>query len=154
MMRVGHMRHQLRVTEPTIGDYQRCGKVEATSAQGRQGLLEHDLSPPQFGATPPPRPCGVGPTHRKVNRHDQLAVSNDHQEEHAINPIHHTLVLATPPRADELQLVAIFPKHGVIKSPRPLPATAGGCTHGFHVAPERPEDLLAELAQTLEPGAL
>jgi hypothetical protein len=136
MMRVGHMCHQLRVTEPTIGDHQRCGEGETASAQGRQGLIEHDLRPPQFDATPPPRPGGVGPTHRKVNGHDQLAVANDHQEEHAINAIYHALVLATPPRADELQLVAIFPKHGVIKHPRPLPATAGGVTPRLDVAPK------------------
>jgi len=146
------MGHQLRVTEPAIGHHQRGWQVEAASAQGRQGLIEHDLSPPQFGATPPPRPCGVGPTHSKVNGHDQLAVANDHQEEHAINPIYHTRVLSTPPRADELQLVAIFPKHGVIKSPRPLPATAGGVTHRRDVAPKRTEDLLTELAEPLEPG--
>src|SRR2546423_8965232 len=112
-MRVSHVGHQLRVTAPTISHQQRCGEVETASAQGRQGLIEHALSPPQCGATPPPGPWGVGPTYSDIDGHDQRAVSNNYQEEHAINPVHHTLVLSAPPRADEPQLAAIFSTHGV-----------------------------------------
>ena len=65
-MGVGHMRHQLRVTAPTIGHHQWCGELQAASAQGRQGLIEHNLSPRQFRAATPPWPFGVGPAHRKV----------------------------------------------------------------------------------------
>jgi hypothetical protein len=80
------------------------------SVEGRQALIEHDLSPSQFGAAPPPRPCGIGPAHGKVDGHHQLAITDDHQQQHAINAIHHALVLPTPPRADQLQLAPIFAK--------------------------------------------
>src|SRR5512144_387293 len=85
-MRVGHVSHQLRVTEPTIGDHQWPRQVEAPSAQGPQSLIEHDLSPSQFGAAPPPRPFGVGPAHRKVGsaRHVPLVLAEHAREVGAV----------------------------------------------------------------------
>src|ERR1044072_3480105 len=92
----------------TIGHYERCRQVEAVSTEGRQALIEHHLSPSQFGAATPPPPWGVGPAHGKVDGHHQLAITDDHQQQHAINTLHHALVLPTPPRADQLQLAPIF----------------------------------------------
>src|SRR5882724_911382 len=152
LMGVSHMGHQLRVTEPAIGHHQRGWQVEAASAQGRQALIKHDLRPAELGAATPPWSCGIGPTHGKVDGHHQLAVANDHQQQHAINAIHHALVRPTPPRADQLQLATLFSKDRVIQHPRPLPATAGGVTHRLDVAPKRTEDILTELAEPLEPG--
>src|SRR4029434_894358 len=109
-MRVSHVGHQLRVTKPTIGHYERCGQVEAVSVEGRQALIEHDLRPPKLAAATRSWPWGVGPTHRKVDRHHHLPVANDDEAEHAINTVYHALVLPTPPRADQLQLAPIFSK--------------------------------------------
>jgi len=152
-MHVGHMRHQLRGTKPTIGHHQRCREVEAAAAEGRQALIEHALSPTELGAATPPWPFGVGPTPRKVDGHHQLAVANDHQEEHAINAADHALVLTTPPLADALELTTIFSKDRVIQNPAPLPTAPGGLAHRLDVAPKRPEDIVAELAQPFEPRA-
>jgi hypothetical protein len=110
LMGGGHMGHQLRVTAPTICPHQGGRPDEAPSTQGRQALIEHDLSPRQVGTAPPPRPGGVRPPHGKVDGHAQLAVADAHPQQPPINPVYHTLVLPAPPRADELQLVAILPK--------------------------------------------
>lgn len=72
LMGVGHMRHELRVTEPTIGDNQGCREVETASSTRRQGLIEHDLSPVQLGATASSRSFGAGSSPLKVDGHDQF----------------------------------------------------------------------------------
>src|SRR6266568_3542719 len=151
-MRVSHVGHQLRVTQPTIGHHQRCGEVEAASVEGRQALIEHDLRPPELATATRSWPWGVRPTHRKVDRHHQLAVANDHEEEHAIHTVHHALVRPTPPRADHLQLAPIFSKDRVIEHPGPWPAAPGSLTPSLAMTPKRPKDLVAELAELLEPG--
>src|SRR6266699_2690442 len=53
-MGMGHMGHQLRVTEPAIGHHQRGWQVEAASAQGRQALIKPDLRPAELGAATSP----------------------------------------------------------------------------------------------------
>ncbi len=107
-MGVGHMRHQLGITAPTIGHHLRGREVKAASATRRQGFIEHDLRPLQFGAAAPPWAFGIGPSHLKVNGHDQLTVADDDQEQHTINAVDDALVLPTPPRADEFELRAIW----------------------------------------------
>src|SRR4029453_10003284 len=81
VMRVSHMGHQLRVTKPTIGYDERCRKVWAVSVEGRQALIEHDLRPPKLAAATRSRPCGVGPTHRKVDWSHQLPVAKHDEAE-------------------------------------------------------------------------
>src|SRR5262245_44123845 len=123
-------------------------------AQGNFGLVEHDLSPAQFATAASPWPLGIRPTHSKVDGHHEFALANDDKQQHTINAMDHTLMLATVPRADEFQVLTVFAKHGVVPYPGPLPATAGGVTHCLNVAPKGAEDILAELAQAFEPGTL
>jgi len=152
LMGVGHMGHQLRVTAPAIGHHQRGWQVEAAAAQGRQALSKHDLSPAELGAATPPWAVGIGPTPGQVDRHHQLAIADAQQQQHALNAIHHALVLPPPPRANQLQCTTILAKDRVVQHPCPVPATAGGVTPRLDVAPKRIKDILTECAEPLEPG--
>ena len=63
-------------------------------------------------------------------------------------------MLPTVPRADELQVLPVFAKSCVIPHPGPLPATAGSGAPRCDMAPQGTEDIVAELPETFEPGAL
>ena len=63
-------------------------------------------------------------------------------------------MLPTVPRTNELQVLPVFAKYRVIPHPGPLPATAGSGAHRLDMTPQGTEDIVAELPQTLEPGAL
>src|SRR5947209_15416089 len=62
-------------------------------------------------------------------------------------------MLATVPRADELQVLPIFTKHRVVPHPGPLPATARGSALRLAMVPQGAEDIVAEFPQALEPRA-
>src|SRR4029434_11330532 len=96
-------------------------------------------------ATACPRRLRVGATHSKVNGHNQFAIANDDQHEHAINTADHAMVLATVPVAHQLKGLTVFAKHGVINDPCPRPATVGSLTHRLDVAPKGAQDILAKL---------
>ena len=84
--------------------------------------------PASSAVCPGTRPQGLrGSAHDgKVNGDDQLALTDNHDQEDPINTGEHPVFLPTPPGADESQLVAILFEHRVIGDPGPLPpATCG-----------------------------
>src|SRR5262249_27679510 len=95
-----------------------------------------------------------GPTDGKVDGDDQLALTDDHDQEDPINTGEYPVFLATPPGADEAQLLAVLFEHRVIPHPRPLPAALRGLTFAGGVTPWRDEHLQAQASEPLEPGAL
>src|SRR6267142_1096605 len=149
----GHMAHELRITKPAIGHDQRRRQLYAASVECRHASIQHALYPVQFVAARCPRANGVGSTDGKVHRHNQLAIADDDHEQDPINACEHPVFLATPPGADESQLLAILFEHRVISNPGPLPATARGLTLADGVTPQRHQYLQAQAAQPLDPGA-
>jgi hypothetical protein len=77
-------------------------------AECRHAPIEHDLEPAQFVTARRSRAWRVGPPDGKVDGHHQLALANDHDQQYPINPREHPMFLATPPGADEAQLLAIL----------------------------------------------
>src|SRR5712692_11858948 len=148
-----HMPHQLRVAQPTLSYHHRSWQLQAAAFQGSQALSEHGLHPGQLVATGPPRAFGVGPADGKVHRHDQLAITNDYDQQHSVNARSRPLFLAAPPGPDSAQLPAILFEDGIIHHPRPLPATERGRALVLDMAPQRHQNLSAQAPQPLQPGA-
>ena len=63
------------------------------------------------------------------------------------------MFLATPPGADQAQLLAILFEHRVIGDPGPLPAAACGLTLAGGMTPQRDQHLHPQASEPLEPGA-
>jgi hypothetical protein len=150
----GHMAHELRITKPTIGHDQRRRQRHAALAECRHASIQHALEPVQFVAARRPRAGGVRPTDGTVDGDDQLAIADDHHEQHTINTREHPVFLAAPPGANQAQLIAILFEHRVITHPGPLPAAARGFTFAGGVTPQRHQHLQTQASQSLEPGAL
>src|SRR5215510_3725753 len=77
----GHTAHELRIAEPTIRDDHWRRQLHTTSAECRYASIQHALHPVQFVAAWRPRACGVGSPNGKVHRDDQLAITNNHNQE-------------------------------------------------------------------------
>jgi len=153
LMRVGHVAHQFRVTKPAIGYDDGRGQLKAAPGQRGEGLIEHGLRPLELGVAAPPRSLRVGPSHRKVNGHDQSAIANDHEQQHPINTANHALVLSTVPVAHQFEGTAIFAEDGIVDHRGELPAAARRRAHRLGASPNGADDVLAELSQAFKPGA-
>src|SRR5262245_54234062 len=129
------MAHELRIAKPAIGHDHRWGQLDAAPTKSRYTSVQHDLHPVQFVTAWRPSAYGVRPTDGKVDRHHQLALTNNHDEQHPINPGEHPVFLATPPFSRQAQLLAVFFEHRVIAHPGPLPTAACGLTLAGGVTP-------------------
>jgi hypothetical protein len=84
-MSITDMLHELRIAEPTIRNDPQRWQRHATSAECRHASIQHALEPVQFVAAWPSRALGVWPTDSKIDGDDQLAIADDHDQEHPIN---------------------------------------------------------------------
>jgi hypothetical protein len=140
--------NQLSAT--TIGGGQR----HTASAESRHASIQQALYPTEFVTTRSARPLRIRATDGKVDRDDQFAIANDHDQEDAINTGEHPVFLPTPPGANQAQLLTIFFEHRIIGDPGPLPAAARGRTRPGGVTPQRDQHLQTQAPEPLEPSAL
>jgi hypothetical protein len=152
LLRLVHMLHALRVAQPTLRHHHGRGQVHTAPPQRRQALIQHPPRPWQLVPARRPRPTRIGPSNGQVHGDDQATIANDHQQQEPVNAREYACVLATPPPADETQLLSILVKHRVIPAPGPLPATLGGWALVRHMTPERLSHLQSQAPQPLEPG--
>jgi hypothetical protein len=148
------MAHELRIAKPAIRDDHRRGHRHTASAESRYASIQHDLHPVQFVAARCARALRVGPTDGKVDGDDQLAITDDHDQQHTINTRKYPFFLTTLPGAYQSQLLAILFEHRVITDPGPLPTAACGLTRIGNIALQRHQHLHAQASEPLEPGAL
>ena len=149
----GHMVHQLGIAKPTIRHDQGRKQCHTASAECRHAPIQHALYPLQFVPARRPRAYGVWPTDGKVDRDDQLALADDHDQEDPINTREHPVSLPTPLGARESQLLTILFEDRVIAHPGPLPAAARGLTHTGNMVPQRHQYLQAQVAESLDLGS-
>src|SRR5215471_20342839 len=94
LVRRGDVAHELRITKPTVRDDYRRGQLYTAPTKGRYASIQHALHPVQFVAAWRPRACGVGSPNGKVHRDHQLAITNNHDQQHPINAREHPVFLA------------------------------------------------------------
>src|SRR6266571_7839444 len=102
----------------------------------------HQLSATTMGggSSRPPRSFGVRSSHGKVNGHDQLAIANDHEQQHPINAADPALVLPTPPPPHQFEGTTIFAEHRIVDHRSELPAAARRRAHRLGAAPQGGDD--------------
>src|SRR5262245_19531681 len=99
LVRRGYVAHELRITKPTVRDDYRRGQLYTPTTKGRYTSIQQALHPVQFVAARRPRTGGVRPPDGKVHGHHELAITDDDNEQHPINPREHPVFLTTPPGA-------------------------------------------------------
>src|SRR5918994_2324844 len=125
--------------------------MPATPPQGLPGTVQHDPQPGQLLVAGAPASHRIGAADRKVDRDHQLAVTDHHDQQQAIDAEADAMFLPTVPGADQAQLLARLLEDAVIGHPGPLPATAGGRAFVRHMLPQPRQQPPAELLQALDP---
>src|SRR5215468_7841029 len=152
-MRVGPVAHQFRVAEPTIGHQHGWGQGHTAFGGGGQTLIEQVLGEMELVLAFAPRPFGIGAADGKINRNDEFAIADDHEQQHPIDAKDGAFELTTPPAAHESEVVAIFSKYRIVNDPSPLPTALGRGALVLGMAPYAQQNLKAQAPQAFEPRA-
>src|SRR5215471_14537036 len=135
LVRRGYVAHELRIAKPAIRYDHRRWQGHTASAERRHASIQHALHPVQFVTARRSRAGGVRPPDGKVDGHHELAIADDDEEQHPINPGEHPVFLAAPPGAHQAQLLTVLFEYRVIAHPGPLPAATRGRTRAGGMAP-------------------
>jgi hypothetical protein len=91
-----HRGQELGSTQPAIRDDYRRWQCHAAAAACCNASIEPALHPAPFVTARRPRTWRGGPMDGKVDGHHQLALANDHDQQHPIKAREHPVRLATP----------------------------------------------------------